>query len=237
LRKYLIAAVAALAVIAVGTAAAVAQIPGATMQVAIQPKKAGTKKKPKNSSIKLTITNSDSKKTASRITIATPKTFRLSAKGLTKCSEAALATGGPQACPKASRVGKGEAHALLGITGTAQSPLTFKVTAIVLGAKQIGFYLEAAGLPVKPLARGTIKGQKLVINIPLEAQQPVPGVWAGLMDLHTTLKGKKGKHYLASTTGCKNKKHKFNAKVEFANNTGAGAPAPVTTKASSSCTK
>ena len=203
MRKYLIFGVAALTALAF-TAVALAQTPTApTMEVAVTPKKAGTKKKPKNSQIKLEIVNNDPKRTLGKLTIAQPKTFTLSAKGLTKCDDQTLEQGGPSACPKASRVGKGIAHALVGVNGPNPTPLTFDVTAVVLGPKDIAFYLAAREIPVNVVAPGKISGSKLTITVPIAAQQPAPGTWAGLVSLETTLGAKKGKHYLATTTGCK----------------------------------
>jgi hypothetical protein len=235
LRKYLIVAIAALTAVAF-TAVSFAQTPAATMDVKITPKKAGTKKKPKNSEITLEIVNSDSKRTLSRLTITQPKTFKLSAKGLTKCDEATLENGGPAACPRASRVGKGIAHALVGVNGPAPTPLTFDVTPVVLGAKSIGFYLAARELDVNVLSPGRISGDKLIIDVPIAAQQPAPGVWAGLVSLQTTLAAKKGKNYFASTTGCTKKKHAFSTVMTFVDN-GVGAPGNLTVKASSKCSK
>jgi hypothetical protein len=237
LRKYLVAATVAALSVAAFAAVSYAQTPAASMKVKVAPKKAGTKKKPKNSKIKLSITNGDSKKTLSKLTITTPKTFTLSAKGLTKCGEATLEAGGPEACPKASRVGTGVAHALLGVNGPTPSPLTFDVTAVVLGAKDVAFHLQSLENPsLAPVAPGKISGRKLTISVPGIAQQPFPGTWAGLVSLETTLGAKKGKHYLASTTGCKKKKHAFSTLMTFAAN-GVSDPTPLTVKASSKCTK
>jgi len=235
LRKYLIVAIAALTAMAF-TAVAIAQTPAASMKVTIKPKKAGTKKKPKNSSIELFIKNNDSKKTLGQLVITSPKTFKLSTKGLTKCAESTLEQGGPAACPKASKVGGGEANALLGVNGNSPQPLHFDVTAIVTGPKNIAFHLHSDAPSLDIVSPGTIKGRKLTIQVPQVAQQPVPGVFAGLVDIHTTLKGKKGKKYLASTTGCKKKKHAFSTKLVFTDN-GVSDPTPITVKGSSKCTK
>jgi hypothetical protein len=235
LRKYLIVAIAALTAMAF-TAVALAQTPAATMKVTIKPKKAGTKKKPKNSSIELNIVNNDPKRTLGKLTIASPKTFRLSAKGLTKCSQATVENSGPAACPKASKVGGGTASALVGVNSptTAPTPLTFDVTALVLGPKKLGFYLAARELPINVLSPGQLKGNKLIITVPDAAQQPAAGVYAGLKSIHTTLKGKKGKHFLAQTTGCKKKKHAFSTVLHFINN-GVSPAGDVTVKGSSKC--
>ena len=176
------------------------------MKVKITPTKAGTKKKPKNSTIKLSIENTATNRTMSKLTITTAKTFKFSTKGLTKCNRAKLdpsTGGGPDACPKASIVGKGTATALLGVTSATPSDLEFDVTAVVTSSKNIDFYLAEKNTGVNVLAPGTISGRKLTIEVPAAAQQPVPGVFAGLVSLETTLKAKKGKKYLASTTGAR----------------------------------
>jgi hypothetical protein len=236
LRKYLIAAVAAVATVGMSTSIASAQDPKPTMKVNITPKKAGTKKKPKNSTIKLSVENPETNRTMSQLTITTAKTFKLSAKGLTKCSESTLEQGGPEACPRASRVGRGTASAALGVTSPTPTPLTFDVTAVVLGAKEIGFYLAARELPVNVLAPGHLSGRKLTIEVPQAAQQPVPGTFAGLISLNATMKGKKGKNYLASTTGCRARKHSFSAVLTFVDN-GATAAGTRSTSATSRCSK
>jgi hypothetical protein len=237
LRKYLIVAVAALtAALVFATTASVAQtVDKATMKVSIKPKKAGTKKKPKNSSIELNIENANPKRTLNTLTITAPKTFTLSAKGLTKCDETALEQQGPDVCPKASKVGTGEAHALAGVTAPTPTPLTFDVTAYVLGPKKLGFYLAGREAAINVLSPGTIKGRKLIIQVPAAAQQ-LAGLYNGLVSIHTTLKAKKGNHYLASTTGCKNKKHKFSAALAFVDN-GATTATTLNATASSKCSK
>jgi hypothetical protein len=235
LRKYLIVAFAALTALAF-TTVALAQTPAATMKVTVKPKKAGTKKKPKNSSIELNIKNNDPKKTLAKLEITSPKTFKLSTKGLTKCSLTTLASGGPTACPKGSRVGGGEANALLGVNTPTPQPLHFDVNAIVTGPKNIAFHLHTdTPVTLDLVSPGTISGRKLTIEVPQNAQQPAPNTWAGLVDIHTTLKGKKGKKYLASTTGCKKKKHKFSTKLIFVDNGTGADPSPVTVKGSSKC--
>jgi hypothetical protein len=234
----MIVAVAAIAVIAFASVS-LAQTPAPqSMKVKVAPKNAGTKKKPKNSSIVLDIQNNEQQRTLGKLEITSPKTFHLSAKGLTKCTQAALEAGGPAACPKKSIVGRGTAEALLGVNGATQVPLHFDVTAVVLGAKDLSFHLHSDSPPLDVLSPGKIKGRKLTITVPDTAQQPATGVWAGLKSIHTKLQAKKGKHMLASTTGCVKKKHKFSTKLTFVDNTIVPSTAGVVTvKASSKCTK
>jgi hypothetical protein len=229
----LIVAIAALTALAF-TTAAIAQTPAASMKVKIAPKKAGKKKKPKNSSIELTITNNDSKRTLSKLTITAPKTFKLNAKGLTACKFAVLDSQGPDACPKASKVGGGTANALLGVNGPAPSPLHFDVTAVVTGPKRVDFHLHSDSPDINVTSVGRLSGRKLIIEVPPVAQQPLPGTYAGLVDIHTKLKAKKGKHMLASTTGCKKHKHAFSTKLTFIDN-GVSPAGDVVVKGNSKC--
>jgi hypothetical protein len=239
LRKYLIAALAAVTVIAFA-GVSFAQAPAANMTAKVTPTKVGTKKKPKNSTIKLSIENTATNRTMSKLTITTAKTFKLSTKGLTKCDRAKLdpsTGGGPDACPKASIVGTGTATALLGVTSPTPSDLEFDVTPVVTGPKNLDFYLAEKNTGVNVLAPGTISGRKLTIEVPTAAQQPVPGVYAGLVSLETTLKAKKGKNFLASTTGCSKKKHPFSAKLTFVPNGSDTTGGTVSTKANAKCSK
>jgi hypothetical protein len=236
LRKLLIAATAALTVVACSTVA-FAQTPGATMEVKVSPKNAGTKKRPANSSLRLEVTNGDTTRTMSRLTITSPATVKLATKGLPRCNAEELEQEGSlSVCPRRSRVGKGTASALVGVnTGTA-SPLTFDVTAVVTGPRNLGFYLEGRELPVNVLAPGRISGRKLVIEVPQSAQQPAPGTYAGLVSLQATMKGKKGKNRLISATGCKARKHAYKAVLTFIDN-GVSPAGNVVTSASATCSK
>ena len=86
------------------------------------------------------------------------------------------------------------------------------------------------------IARATVRLHE-PIEVPEAAQQPVPSVFAGLVSLETTLKAKKGKNYLASTTGCKGKKHPFSATLTFVPNGSDTTGGNVNTSASAKCSK
>jgi hypothetical protein len=227
LRKYLIAALAAVLSIAVA-AVAVAQNEDVTSTTKVSPTKAGTKKKPKSIKITTFIKNNVPNTTAAKIEIDFPKTVKISGKGLTVCKIGTFSTPGGQAnCPKGSKAGSGVSHATLGRPGQPQAPLNFDVTAYVSGPKLIVFYLQQQGGSVQKALKGTISSasgkfkQKLTIVIPPDLQQPIPGLYGALTDLKSTLSNKKGKHSLISTSGCSKKKQVFGAKLTFAPN-----PAP-----------
>jgi hypothetical protein len=234
LRKYFVAAVAATTTLAFGTTA-VAQAPEASQTVTVSPTKAGTKKKPKSVKLHLKVTNNNTRRTASKLTIAHSKTVVLSGKGFPTCSADTLEHEGKQACPAKSKVGTGDAKALLGVNTAAPKPLTFKVTAYVAGAKGINFFLEGVELPgLKLVAPGEIKGRKLIVTIPAAAQQPVPGTWAGLSELDTTIGAKIKKNAIVATTGCKKKKHPFSTTITFVDN-GVQPAGNVTAEGAAAC--
>jgi hypothetical protein len=224
LRKYLIAAVAATALIGGGTALAQGGPDGATLKVTVSPKKAGTAKKPVNSSVHFVATNNNDKRTLKKLDIQMPKTLAVSGKGFKFCNRQQFeANNDPSICPKGSKVGGGVAHALLGVNTATPQTLTFDVTAYVVGKDRIDFLLRArelAGLSLVSPGKvtKTKNGPKLTVQVPAQAQQPVPGTYAGLKQLDTTLKGKAGTHFLIATTGCKKHKQPFSTKLYFGTN-------------------
>jgi hypothetical protein len=231
LRKYLIAALAAVLSIAVA-AVAVAQNSDVTATTTVTPTKAGKKKKPKASKVVTFVKNNVPNTTAAKIEIDFPKTVTISGKGLPACAPAEFTKpGGKANCPKGSKAGSGISNA---VVGPDRTPLIFNVTAFVGGSKLVIFYIEQQGGTVQKALQGKISGasgkykQKLVITIPPDLQQPAPGLYAALTDLKSTLSLKKGKHSLITTNGCKSKKHQFGTKLTFAPNPGP-PPQPTAT--------
>ena len=236
MRKYLAGGVAIAVAAALG-GTAVAQAPEASSTVSVNPTKAGTKKKPNYEKLTLSVNNNNAQRSASALDITAPKTIKISAKGFPTCTQAKLDSDGKASCPKKSKLGTGTASALLGVTKPNPQPLTFKVTAYAGGAKKINFYLESVELPaLKIVAPGKLKGRTLHVDIPAAAQQPVPGAWAGLKSLTTTLGAKNKKNVLVASTGCAAKKHKFKTTITFVDN-GVQPAGTVDTTAAAKCKK
>lgn len=243
MRKLLMGAVVASTSLAIA-AGAVAQAPESTFDADVSPSNAGTKKKPKNTTLGFDVTLDKPNTTVEFIDLALPKGLKLSGKGLKRCSVDTLAAEGPSGCPSGSKAGpSGTATADLGPEGPAQQQLNFVVSPFALDSDSFVFYVASdsgSGIAVQSPITGEItgKGRKLRIRIPIELRQPVPGVDASLTSLNQTFKGKVGKNYVVSSTGCKNKKHKFSGKLTFsARADGAPIPAPVSLKTSTSCKK
>jgi hypothetical protein len=237
LRKFLIAALAALASIALATVA-VAQGSDVEATTSVSPTKAGTKKKPRATKITTFVKNNVPNTTASKIEIDLPSTVKISGKGLTKCDLTEFAKpGGNANCPAKSKAGTGVSNA---VVGAARTPLVFDVTAYVGGKNLVVFWIQQRGGTVTKALQGKISSasgkykQKLVITIPPDLQQPAPGLYAALVDLKSSLYNKKGDNSLVSTTGCKKKKHNFGAKLTFAPNP---APPPKSTASGTSTAK
>jgi hypothetical protein len=232
-KSFLVATSATLAVGVAGIAYAQTPAPAPTSVVKVAPSKAGTKSKPKASTLTLSVKNNDeSKTTASQIAVTLPSTLKLSTKGLNQCTveDEALLAGGATTLCKSSIAGKGEAHARLNPYSTSPAPINFKVTPLV-GKNELLFYLEQTNGGVKALLHGKISGRKLTIKISPELQQPAPGAFSALSDLSTTLKAKKGKNNLLVSTGCTGGNHKVGVTITYVPNptppskTSASAPA------------
>ena len=105
------------------------------------------------------------------------------------------------------------------------APLTFTVDAYVGSKNSIIFYTQQKGGTVRKALTGKVSkasgkyGSKITIKIDADLQQPAPGVYSSLVDLNTTIKAKRGKHFLVSSNGCpKDKKHRFGVKFAFSPN-------------------
>jgi hypothetical protein len=247
LRKYLIAAIAAVLSVAMA-AVAIGQGP-ASGTLTLTPSNAGTKKKPKAGSIKLSVKNETKGTTASRIDVFLPKFVRVSGKGLATCTSAKAAAG---TCPSRSKAGGGEANAVVGPTSATPAPLHFKVTAYNAGATSILFHLQQKNDQGQLIPNGVSKVltgkisrasgpnyySKLRIDIPDDLQQPATGVYSALEDLTTSLKLKKGKNSLIKVIGCpSNKRHVLGVLITYAPNPGPPPRPSGSAEATSKCSK
>jgi hypothetical protein len=248
LKKSLIAAVAAISMLALA-AVAVAQTAAPSVEVTakVSPSKAGTKKKPKSERIDLQIDNNkESKTSAGKIEIDFPKTLKVSTKGLKTCSVSTLNTQGKSAFPTAAKAGTGTAEALVNPTSDNPATLKFNVTTFVAGKNKLAFYLEEQGnpngvqqaLPAKLSSKKTkVYGQKLVIAIPGNLQQPAPGVFSALVQIKNSLGLKSGKNALIKSIGCaKSREHQIGVKITYVDNPNPPAKRSVSSADGAACT-
>jgi hypothetical protein len=244
LRKYLIAAFAAVLSLAVA-AVALAQNPDPSttapdVKATVSPAKAGKKSKPKNSTLKLFVKNNRTDATVDSITVFVAKNVKLNGKGFKFCTAAKLNAKGKTACPAGSKAGSGTANA---VVGPDRVPIKFTVDAYVGSKSSIIFYTQqAAPGTVRKALTGKVSrasgkyGSKIVIKIDEDLQQPAPSVYSSLVDLNVTIKAKRGKNYLVTSNGCpKDKKHRFGVKFGFAPNTTFPATGSVSGVTDSPC--
>lgn len=252
MRKFALLAVAALTV-AVAVPAWADMKFGKTTQFvkAKSPKKAGTKSKPRSSSLFLHVGAFNDDKTQTPVVekavISLPKEFEFNLKAFPSCSKATLDNGQTQAVKSCTKkdadIGTGSAKGQLGLAA-----LEFKVFAFNGGGgNKIELYLE--GDPLNKAVEGTLSGKKgkaktLTILVPGEIQQAVPNSFASLTELMATINKKSvrksGKTTnLFETTGCPSNK-KWRIKGDFFINqdapASAGAPEKIFDQVDVPCT-
>lgn len=230
MRKYLITAMAALAVLAVA-AVALAQtypLPTLTFDATATPIKAGTKKKPKATKIRLKIAvPKEARATADTIVFNLPGDMRVSGKGFAFCPSSELeSTKNPAKCPKGSKVGAGTASAAFGPNLT---PIQFDVQLFAGSNTELGIWLQAKGLPIQKAIRGVVSRagrpyyQKVTIILPPDLQKQL-GAFVYITGLDATIGANNGKggskrKNLITTVGCpKDKKHRWEARMTFVPN-------------------
>jgi hypothetical protein len=244
LRKYLIAAVAAVTVISCSAVAFGQAGDTATLDVKVSPANAGTKKKPKNTTFTLDVVNDNTQRTMSDLDIFLAKNVKLSLKGMPSCAPDTIFA---RQCPKKAVLGTGEAKAKVGVNGdpAAVTDLTFDVTAFktkspATGKDMLGFFIDD-GASLQFLTETTLTkasgkyGQKLHIDVP-ELAQRVGATYNGLVSLNAKLTKKVGKKYLISTTGCAAKKHPYKVDLTFIDN-GVTTAAVISDTATAKCKK
>ena len=249
MKKYLIAAATALLALAM-VAVAVAQNPAPPVQfeASQKPTKAGTKKKPRPTTIDVSMSvPAEANATADQIVFHLPGHVRVSGKGFRYCPATRLdATKDPSQCPKGSQVGEGSATVMLG-----SSQQTLDLTMFAGSANELAIWLQGTGglQGVQKGLRGIISRsgkpyyQKLTIDITQDVQQPIPGLYSNLTNIQADIGGTNGKkgrkrRNLIEVIGCpKNKKHKWETRVRFIEKPGVATAGVVPQKTTSRCSK
>lgn len=177
------------------------------------PAKSGTKKKPKPVNFKLGVTGGTKSgtgqpSTSTSLKITLPKGLKWNGKAWPEGKRCKKGVSSDSQCPKGSKVGSGnvEAQAL-----TTTERIT--VTAYVLTNGNLGLWLEGTPLPLNTMLEGKNKGQVINVAIPVNIQEPVPGVASSIRTLGFGLNAKtkvKGKtRGIIESTGCSNGKWKL----------------------------
>ncbi|MCW3004761.1 MAG: hypothetical protein JWQ20_4059 [Conexibacter sp.] len=226
--KFLIPAVAALALVAVEVAPTIAQdspVTTLTVTPTVTPNKAGTKKKPQGVTLKVKLhweTPGDLEKPVVQSSdVLFPKGSLYNGSKYPKCTEAKLNNGGLSACPKGSIMGTGTGDAY------ADNVITHPAITVVNGGGSKVFLWTILTNParVQKAVPGTITKQtgqwayKLHFTVPRQLQI-VAGVPIALRDLTVTAGGKRGaKDWLATTSCPANKKWPFSVTTSMSTGT------------------
>jgi hypothetical protein len=218
-KSFLVAGMATLA-LGTGTAgvASAQDVPAPSIEAtgSGSPSKAGTKKKPKGVTFKLNVQNApESKTTAKSVKITFPSTIKVSTKGLNQCKASEDELIADKTICKKAYAGKGSAVAFVNPFATNPARLDFTIQPIV--AKNEVLFVLNSNI-ANAVLHGKIKGRSMTIEISPELQQPAPGTFSALSEIIATIKAKKGKNHLISSTGCKGGKHKIDVEVAYVPN-------------------
>jgi hypothetical protein len=223
MRKFLIPAVGALALVAVEVVPSIAQDSPTTVTstTIVSPSKAGTKKKPQG--VKLTYKATYTTPGDVEHPIITGGTVLIPKGGLynggkyPKCSEATLSHGGPSGCPAHSIMGAGSGDALADTVHT-----TPRITVINGGANKIFFWTVLqnparvqAAVPATITKQSGKWAYKVTFKVPTSLQI-VAGIPITLNSLNVTLGGKSwAKDWLATTSCPASKKWPYQSSFDL----------------------
>jgi len=197
-----------------------------TLDVTFKPgsPEAGTKKKPRANSLKISIkgdttTGSGQPATSTALNIMLPKQWRLNSERWPRRARCDIAEANQgksdSVCPRGSKIGAGSAIVQGGASEQgAGVTRTLFVRAYVIENGDLGFFVQnkrgetpAVALMIQG---NTSRRRRISIKIPQNLQEPVAGVPTGIRLLEFTLRGKAragGKRLgIVDTTGCGSRK-------------------------------
>jgi hypothetical protein len=229
------AAAAVTALCVVGIAQAVT--PTTAMKASVSPTKKGTKSKPKNVKLNVELITQPTPGEPAFATRSTvvhfDKNLKFGSKYLKSCSSSQVQADDTK-CPKGSKVGSGSATgSALGLTENLtvtayNGPGGNKLELLVDGQSPLQIHSVIEGKLQKDTG---LYGQKLVVAIPDNLQQPAPGAYATLTDFKTSVKGTGSKKRpFVGLSGCTKKA--LNFKSDFVFTDGTTSTATTTSKCS-----
>jgi hypothetical protein len=221
-------------------------VPIRTLKATISPSTAGTKAKPKTASLSLELITANADGTVPdpgrHDNIFIGKGVKSNGKFFPSCSSAVLndTARGPDKCPKGSEIGSGSAQAIAAGCGKptpTSSGIPANVTIRIFngpGGKTIQAFLHATqpvaisqSIPTKITTASGLYGLKIVLDVPQNVIQPVPGFCAALTDVKLNIKKKTVTHkvngkstkvgFLQSVSCPSGKKYSFKDDVTFTN--------------------
>jgi len=197
-----------------------------SVNITTNSKNAGTKAKPKATSLNLVLLGKTKNgrgqpATSTSLNVVFPKGWVQNSKRWPRSQRcdinAVNAQGDDSVCPRGSKIGTGKSIAKGGADESKPSSTsngiteTIDVTAHVIENGNIGFFLDGKPVTIRPsMIQGRVSGRKLNIAIPATVQEPVPGVATGIERLTTRFNGKttvRGKRIgILETRGCSARK-------------------------------
>jgi hypothetical protein len=224
MRKFLIPAVGALALVAVEVAPTIAQDSSTTTvssTTIVSPNKAGTKKKPQGVKLNFKATFTTPGDVEHPIvqggTVYITKGALYNGAKYAKCSANTLAHGGPAGCPAKSIMGKGSGVAL------ADQTITKPVITVVNGGGSVIYFWTVLQNPARVQAAVEAKitkqtgkwAYKVTFKVP-QSLQVVAGIPITLNSLDVTLGGKSwAKDWLATTSCPSNHKWPYSSTFDL----------------------
>jgi hypothetical protein len=221
MRKFLILAVGALALVVAAVAVAQSAPTTVTSTTTVSPNKAGTKKKPQGVKLIYKATYTSPADVEHPIitggSVLFPKGALYNGGKYPKCSQETLSHGGPSKCPPHSIMGTGSGHA------RADNVITIpRITVINGGANKVWFWTVLQNpARVQAAVPGTITkmsgkwAYKLTFKVPTSLQI-VAGIPITLDDLKVTAGGKSyAKDWLATTSCPASKKWPYQSTFDL----------------------
>jgi uncharacterized low-complexity protein len=169
-----------------------AQIANSTFDLtkfAASPAKSGTKAKPKPVKLSLGVAGGTKDgqgqpSTSKALKITLPKGLNWNGEAWAKSKRCSVNVRSNSDCPKGSKIGSG--HVDAEASGT---PEAIDVTAYVLTNGNLGLWLRGTPLTLDTMLQGKVKERTINVAIPLEVQQPIPGVASAIRTLSFSLNG------------------------------------------------
>jgi hypothetical protein len=231
MKKLAIAVTGALALAGIGAGVSSAVDPTLAISTTLSPTKHGTKAKPKKTKlvVKLSTTpNPNDPPFAANATIVhLGKELVFHGKALKQCSSAQVLADDTK-CPKGSKVGQGIASGTaLGLTEALtvkayNGPGGNKLELLVDGQSPLQIHSVIEGKLAKDSGA---YGNKLIVSIPDNLQQPAPGAYATLTEFDTTINAVTGakKVPYVGIASCKKKTVAFGVDYTYTDGTAKSA--------------
>lgn len=221
-----------LALVVAGTPVALAATKDQKIDGTISPTKAGTKAKPRNASLSITLTTpappAGKQFATERAKISLPRGLKFNGAKFPECTAAKLQSGGPAACPSGSKIGSGSANATA-LNGQINAALTVTAFNASKGKKLLLLVRGSQPIQINSVIEGTLKsttsasyGSILDVTLPANLKS-IAGAQPTLTKFVTKISATRNKVGYIQSTSCPSGGWKFKAALTFTDgDTGTG---------------